>query len=204
MCRLQVVRLLSAFAALAVFSVSASASTASGYSQSGGFATVSPGSTSTVGLRFLVHEALSVESLGVIDFNDDGLSEAHDVGLWTDTGVLLASTTVPAGAGAALVDGFRYAAIAPVGLSAGQVYRVGAMALSEVYYNGVSYASPPALTVLDQSTSYVGAGPTLSFPNDFTFGPGSAVANFQYVPEPASLSLLALGGLALIRRGRLA
>ena len=57
--------------------------------------------------------------LGVYDDNGDGTQQSHDVGILTTGGVLLVQGTVPVGAGAALVDDFRYIPVAPTALLAG-------------------------------------------------------------------------------------
>ena len=67
----------------------------------------------------------SVTQLGVWDQGNDGLAEAHSVGLWTSTGTLLASAIVPSGTSASLYNGFRYMNIAPLNLSAGTTYVLG-------------------------------------------------------------------------------
>src|SRR5512135_2603468 len=60
--------------------------------------------TWTLGYSFSANSPISVVGLGVYDYLGNGLNVAHDVGLWNASGTLLASTTVPAGSGASLVN----------------------------------------------------------------------------------------------------
>ncbi len=57
---------------------------------------------------------LAITQLGVFDSLGDGLANAHAIGIWSANGTLLASTTIPAGTVASLVDGYRYMPISPV------------------------------------------------------------------------------------------
>lgn len=80
----------------------------------------------TRGYAFNVTQTgLAATHLGIWDEGANGLSQAHDVGLWKADGTLLASTSIAAGAGALLVDGFRYVDIADIVLDIG-TYIVGA------------------------------------------------------------------------------
>jgi hypothetical protein len=85
-------------------------------------------SNGTIGWSFsVVGTDITVTSLGLYDSGGNGLADAHAVGLWTSGGTLLASATIPSGSGATLLGGYRYVAIAPVPLSAGQSYVIGAL-----------------------------------------------------------------------------
>jgi hypothetical protein len=60
----------------------------------------------TVGWRFLVNQNISVDGLGVFDYQNDGfVSGSLQVGLWDDSGQLLASTSVSSSD--SLISGFR-------------------------------------------------------------------------------------------------
>ena len=178
-----------------------------GYSFTGGFESVSP-VANTVGYWFYVRpEAtnVTVTQLGFIDTNSDGLTQAHPIGFWSDGGTLLTSTSVPAGTVAPLVGGFRYVPITPIALAPDTRYWVGAQVFNdETYVNQVSQASAAPFIIVNQGLTFFRNGAGLNFPgNAGNSGGSSAVANFQYiVPEPASLSLIGLGGLALLRRRR--
>lgn len=176
----------------------------------------------TMGYRFQATDDASVVALGVWDAGGNGLSENHDVGLWTDDGtVLLASIAVYAGTGSYLSEGFRWRDLsAAVALEAGEYYRVGA------YYDGtnadaVAYSQYTSISV-DSRISYEGwASVTeshgqLAFTDktgvgglsETYFGGGNVRLGDSVVPEPTSLGLLALGLATLaavrLRRRRMA
>ena len=85
------------------------------------------GPNNVEGWQFQTTTAITVSALGVFDNATDGLSFATPVGLYDAGCTLLASTTIPAGTGAPLLNGYRYAGIAPVVLPAGQTFRVAAV-----------------------------------------------------------------------------
>ena len=62
----------------------------------------------TDGWEFAVQKEITVTSLGIWDYRNDGLGTEIPVGLWDTKGDLLATATVPAGKVADQVNGFRY------------------------------------------------------------------------------------------------
>ena len=54
-------------------------------------------SSQTRGWDFNTSAPVRVDALGWFDFGSDGLIDSHEVGIWTDTGILLLSGTVQAG-----------------------------------------------------------------------------------------------------------
>lgn len=122
----------------------------------------------TVGWEFLTTGDLSVTSLGYFDANRNGLDVSHEVGIWNSVGVLLGSATVPGGTAGTLVNQFRYVAVAPIFLAAGQIYRIG----------GFSDAS----FTLDPDDLLIATGPTFIGPITIVSGTRaktSAVAGFS-------------------------
>ena len=85
---------------------------------SGGSRTNQPPSfTGTKGWAFAdanYNEYIAITALGVYDYGGDGLTNSHAVGIWSNDGTLLASTVIPAGTAAPLIDGYRYSSITPV------------------------------------------------------------------------------------------
>jgi len=81
----------------------------------------------TVGNMLAILKPRTVDKLGVFDAGGDGLTTAHEVGIWRlRTGELVASATVPAGTKGELIDGFRYVKLPkPVDLKR-SAYRIGA------------------------------------------------------------------------------
>jgi hypothetical protein len=176
-------------------------------------------------LFFTPNVNITVTALGYYD----GVTYAHGVGLYevtsvvgnpTDysgtvsgvsgattltsiTGNLLASSSIN-GSGGSLVNNFYYNPITPVTLVAGQLYAVDGY-----------YAGPPDLGVY--ATGGVGADPSITFDYylwDFagsgpdlplnTYSTPILGPNFQFVavPEPTTISLIAIGllGALTIRR----
>ena len=148
-------------------------------------------------------------SLGLFDFQNDGLAQSHAVTIWTSTGTQLLQVTIPAGTGATLTDGFRYVSIAPFLLVPG-TYTIGG------FYAGDSDSSLDAASITGASgLSYLGSRSAFGF----TFPSGDAIAvvnsyfgpNFQFITgvgvpthdSGSTVSLLgfALLGLAAVRRG---
>jgi Domain of unknown function (DUF4082) len=117
----------------------------------------------TLGFEFTPTATVTVNALGVLDGGLDGpgLQTAHDVGLYTDTGSLLATATVDNSG--TLQNGFRFAAISPVVLNASQTYVLAA------YY--------PAGFAGDKlgATSYY-SYPLIAFPGVTLGAGGSALA----------------------------
>ena len=162
----------------------------------------------TVGWEFTTNSDILVTDLGWIDTGNPGLESTHEVGIFDENQVLLGSIIVQAGTVSTFVDDFRYEPIAPLALAAGKNYVVAGR-IGSADNVGVSSSEPlPPGFMLDPEISLVGARtngghslfnyPGLYFRADrIYFGP-----NFQLIPEPCTVFLLALGGVGLLRRGR--
>jgi hypothetical protein len=151
---------------------------------------------------------IDVTSLGVFDYQANGLSAPHAVGLWASDGTLLASTTVSKGTIAPLDENglFRLASIAPLHLDMGNGYVIAASYdptpgddFQAVYAK--DFTVNPAISYgnaryLSQSL------PVLTLPGEYSnLGPGIFGASFEFntsaVPEPSRLMLGAIGLLGL-------
>jgi hypothetical protein len=142
----------------------------------------------------------------------DGLQSSIPVGLFDSGGTLIASTTIPSGTTATLINGFRYVAIAPINLLSGDTYTLAAYYSSsdtDILHDqgGAPSTSPDFNNYLAAFTGSNTVG-SLSFPTGHTNGTAYVGPNFEYtatVPEPSTIALLIGGGAGLIglvrRRG---
>jgi protein with PEP-CTERM/exosortase system signal len=162
----------------------------------------------TFGYAFTLSSPVLVTNLGLFDRDNDGLAASHVVSIWTSTGTQLVQTTIPAGTGATLIDGFRYVSIAPFTLAAGTYTIAGFYtSISDSVLFGTSTSSASGVSYAGAKSKLGFAFPTtdafsFGFPNSY-FGP-----NFEFttgVPTPDSGSTVsrlgcALLGLAALRR----
>ena len=153
-----------------------------------------------MGYQFSVSISQMAVGLGAFDDQGDGFATGrHHVGLWTDSGVLLADAFVTSAD--ALQGHFRYTSIAGVQLLAGQTYIVGAdnwggggdnWAWRET--GGMGLVEAPGIKHI-QDKYQDGSG--FAFPNisEGTFRDGFYGGNLQVaaVPEPETYALMALG-----------
>ena len=168
------------------------------------------GNARTLGWQFTTALSIDVTALGIWDGGASGLTNSHQVGIFDTSSTLLATTTIPSGT-PGFVDGtsnFRFVGITPVTLSAG-TYRIGATYLGQdADQHTMNGANTMAAGItFDGGRFNIGAGlndPTNAtgtnfFGPNFEFNPTSAT-----IPEPSSLALLSLGGVAaaFIRRRR--
>lgn len=188
-----------------------------------GTSTIRTDSGFNIGMSFTVgSDPVYALGLGVWDGSDatysgdgNGLLYAHEVGLWSNTGTLLASATVPAGTAATPINEYRFVPLTQaVWLYAGQTYRLGALWKSGE--NGEPFRDHGGSNATFDSHFTVGQGfynasaPTvLAFPaSPAGLGSGYIGPNLQFalVPEPSTVVLLVAGGLiglvALLRRRR--
>jgi hypothetical protein len=157
----------------------------------------------TLGWQFEVLAPIYVTSLGIWDFQENGLLNSHEVGIFDTSSSLLVSAIVPSGTSAPLVgpDGFRYVTLDTPFLLSASTYRIGATysgasddrqafnagpvgAPGFIQYRGGRFISGSAL---QDPISTAGTSGSI-------FGP-----NFQFtpVPEPSSLVSIGLGMVAI-------
>jgi hypothetical protein len=87
-------------------------------------------STRLIGWKFTVTQQVDVLALGWFDWQQDGLSLAHEVGIWdqANTTTPLASLTIASGTAATLSGYFRYANLgSPLTLQAGNTYTIAGL-----------------------------------------------------------------------------
>lgn len=181
------------------------ASKASTYSTSHG------ASNYTSGTAFTVTDAITIDGLGWMDAEGDGLAGSHTVGLWNEQGTLLASVTVdntstrvPSAQGTAV---WYLTELDDLMLTKGSYRVAGTMKTDATdYLNGIVGNGVGVVPGYVRS----GLGMGFSNPNE-AYGQNflhATVSSHQFdpppaqVPEPASLGLLCLGAgaLAAMRR----
>ena len=157
----------------------------------------------TVGYSFTVKTSpLNVTKLGVFDFGTNGLSKTNFVGLWDNSGNLLASVTINRSTNAPLVGFYRWSDLSvPLMLEALTTYRIGAMGLGgEAYYagsipEGGFSGTSETTNVTFNGLVRGGTFDVFEFP-DSTPTAGQAIigpnATFDVVPEPSTYALLLL------------
>ncbi len=159
------------------------------------------------GLEFTPQATITVTALGWYDdtvLTANGLAESHQVGIWdVNTLQLLASTTVPAGTSTAKINTFRFVDLPqPLELTAGRECVVAGLGGTEADPNhlvtpGDDLLTHPGITTGDWRSG----GTSFEFPASVIpastrqMGP-----NLLFIPEPSSLTLLAVGAIALCRR----
>ncbi|HWI58939.1 MAG TPA: DUF4082 domain-containing protein [Bacillota bacterium] len=157
---------------------------------------------STVGLSFKVGSSpLVVKSLGLLDWGAPGFLQEHSIGLWTQSGALLARVDFSPGLQGYTDNLFRYQDLTtPIRLQSGTTYVLGASYLDFVsdrcLVNGNATAETYSPSVTFISTRYSNPIAGLVFPAYSAEGSmsyGSANLMFDVVPEPGFLPLWLLG-----------
>jgi len=172
-------------------------------------------SSTTHGWIFTLSAPVEVVGLGYYDHLGNGLSEAHQVGIYNGSGLLLVPTTVPASTSGLLVDRYRYIMVTSVTLAPG-VYTIGGTmgeaASDEAGYHPVGLVAIPEISGIQGRYTEVGTYTTLSLPTllypvgspySMWAGPNFLVSTGESaVPEPnAGLLLIApVSAFFLFRR----
>ena len=168
---------------------------------------ISVNNDQSVGWQFNVNAATLVTGLGWYDDLSNGLSNAHQVGIWSPSGTLLASATVPAGTAAGFDGQFRTVSITPITLTPGAGYIVGgenfANSTDRIASDVPSQIVDPRITYVDATFSNIGLGftrpATFSIATTGFYGPSFSVG----IPEPAAAGALTVTACAMmIRRNR--
>ncbi len=147
-----------------------------------------------------------VNQLGYFDQGGDGLAAAHQVGLYHYNGSayqLLATTTIPAGTGALLENGFRWMPIPTVTLTdtdqSNGWYALMATADTDTWSNNANSVVTNFGNFGFGQLAYYTANPFPSVGGTTSFGFGADIQyvgpNMGYVaaPEPSSALLMVFG-----------
>lgn len=165
---------------------------------------VSASMPATVGYSFTANVDILVLALSYYDFNGDGLGAAHPVGLWNSSHALIAQATVSSGTASPLQDSFRFSAIPPIQLLAGQTYFVAGFNTggSDLYVGEATGFSPNSAITFGHGVGNSNSS-GLQFPiaaqgfDPSVFG-GSLILTENAVPEPSVLALALISVVALI------
>ena len=170
--------------------------------------TFAPGVFHNIGWQFSVGSAITINGLGVFDVNPAGLSESHQVGIWDNSGNLLASATVTNGStlvsSASTAGDWLFANINPLLLGPG-------MYVTSAFYGtsadsvmaNATITTVPQITLLASRASTEGAfaeAGTYGLVEPGVFGANIRVASPTVVPEPATLLLVGSGLTWAMRR----
>jgi hypothetical protein len=166
----------------------------------------------TLGNLFQVGvNSITITSLGLFDAGIPGLNQSHSVGLWTTSGTLLARVDFSPGLNGFENSGFIYQNLAnQVVLQPGVSYILGAYypsgSTDGLYVNDtIQYETWSSSVTFNGSGRYTPIGAGFTFPNLQVGGLSYVGPNALYaIPEPATVCLLGLGALSLIRRKKLA
>ena len=157
-----------------------------------------------LGWQFNVIEPITIDGLGVFDFQANGLEESHQVGLWDSNGSLLRQATVTSGstlvASVSNAGDWRFESIAPIVLLAG-TYVTSAFYPTNVdpVMGLATITTVPQISFLASRASdeaaFAQAGPSGGLVQPGIFGANIRV---QSVPDPASSILLLGSSLAML------
>jgi hypothetical protein len=164
-----------------------------------------PGNNETLGWKFTVTSPITATSLGVWDDASHALINSHQVGLWTDSGTLVASATITNASTPVASSGpgqWLFTDIAPVVLPTGD-YVVGASYVLDDADPPRFFTNAPTMmdgVIYDDTRVTTSNNVGFAFPagdipgfNGF-FGPDLlATPVSAAVPEPATLTLLGIG-----------
>jgi len=168
----------------------------------------------TLGYQFTITTTENVAALGLWDHSSDGLNGPHEVGLWNNSGTLLASTTV-SNASVVVPSTFNegrwmFEDITAISIGPGTYY-LGMQQPSsaqDLYVAGTVAVNVAGASKGNGSVGGLNSN-ALVFPNIFQasdayFGPNFSTTSVA-APEPTSaLLLLGSGAVLLLRRRRAA
>jgi hypothetical protein len=161
----------------------------------------------TLGNLFTVADkSITINSLGMYDDGAAGLNQSHSVGLWTNSGTLLARADFSPGLDGFEINGFIYKNLGnPVVLQAGVSYVLAASyqnnSTDGVYINSsTKYETWSSVVTYNGIARQSSRGVDFTFPPYQIYGQSYVSSNALYTPEPTTLLLFTLGGLALRRK----
>lgn len=168
-------------------------------------------SSLSLGFEFSTNTAITVASLGYFDADGDGFASAHTVGIFDGAGHLVVSTTLAAGAGDPLDGQFRFKAITPITLVAGQTYTLAATTggAADAWAYGdpgttlADFIVDPRISIGQEAARFEYQGddmlrdPCEHFRYMLYAGPTFEIAPTA-TPEPGSATLLGMAGLLAV------
>jgi hypothetical protein len=153
------------------------------------------------GYRFTAESDLYLTALGFYDFNNDGLSVYHQVGVFDDGGALL-DIVILFGQNGTLVGNFRYLDLdTPLLLNAGSDYYIAARIQGDfVYYVVNDIVFDPRITYIDSYYTLLSspgfAFPTTPAPEGYDYVCVNAL--IDAVPIPGAVWLFGSGFIGLL------